>query len=355
MRLWIDIDNSPHVPFFAPIIAAMQERGDEIFVTSRRYAQTRALLEKAGIAFSEVSAHAGANTFRKVVNLLHRSWQLAGLVRDFQPDVAVSHGSRALSLTAKALGIPNVLFFDYEWTEMQIFKRCADVLACPVVLPEESLRQAALPLHKIRRYDGFKEELYLPSFVPDPAFRARLDIPDDKVMVTVRPSSMTSNYHDSRSEDILAALIRRFASEEQAIAVVTPRTEVDAAFVQRLIQEHSLHNVRIATEALPGMQLLYWSDVVVSGGGTMNREAALLGTQTVSMFTGKRPAIDDYLASVGKLRFVERPEQIPDIPFQRHQRETHFQYRSKGLVEQLLGIIDQTASATHARRLFAVG
>jgi len=340
MRIWIDIDNSPHVPFFTPLIAAWQARGDDVFITSRKYAQTRELLTKVNLPFTEVGEHAGASKVKKVLNLLQRSNQLRKIIKEFNPDVAVSHGSRALSVTSKMIGLPNVLFFDYEWTEISIFKRCATVLSCPEVLPESSLQQAGIPLQKIVRYDGFKEEIYLPSFVPDTSFRSSLHIPDDKVFVTIRPSSMTSNYHDNRSEQILAQLIKRFAHEPQAIALITPRTEVDKNFAEQIIEQEKITNVRIATTALPGMQLLYWSDLVVSGGGTMNREAALLGTPTVSMFTGKRPAIDEYLASQGKLQFIQSPDQVGSISFAKHTHSTTFRYNNNGLVQQLLGIVD---------------
>ena len=339
MRIWIDIDNSPHVPFFKPIIEAMKSRGDQVMVTSREYAQTRDLLTKAGIDFEEVGAHAGASTLAKILNLIQRSFALAKLVRRFKPDVAVSHGSRALSVASKILGIRNVLFFDYEWTEMHIFKRCATVLACPTVLPQHALEKAGIPLKKIVRYNGFKEEVYLPSFIPDPSFRSSLDIPDDAILVTIRPSSMTSNYHDSLSEDILKALVERFATEKNAIALVTPRTDVDKEFVRRIINDNTLSNVRIAERALPGMQLLYWSDVVVSGGGTMNREAALLGTPTISMFTGERPSIDEYLCSLAKLRFIESPDDVGSIPFVKKHHDINYRYDAKNLLSEVMNII----------------
>lgn len=346
MRVWIDIDNSPHVPFFAPVITQLRSEGNSVLVTAREYAQTRQMLDNAGIKYVSVSSHAGAGTLKKVANLAGRSVALARLVRSFKPDVAASHGSRALSLTAKAMGIPSVVFFDYEWTEMHIFKRCADMLVCPAVLSDGILTQAGLPLKKISRYNGFKEELYLPDFIPDPTFRESLGIPHHSPMITIRPSSMTSNYHDRRSEDILAALVRRFKHEPDARGIVTPRTRTDRDFVQHIIESEQLTNVRIMDEALPGLQLLYWSDVVVSGGGTMNREAALLGTPTVSMFTGRRPAIDDYLSREGKLRFVEQPVDIETVPFRRQLRRGAYRYPATTVRRDIVDVIYRCARRT---------
>ncbi len=341
MKIWIDIDNSPHVPFFRPIVAALKARGDSVLITTRRYAQTIQLLEDSGLEFVVVGEHAGAGRLRKISNLLARSFALSQVVRSFAPDVALSHGSRALSIAAWIMNIPSLLLFDYEWTEMHIFKRCASILACPKALPDSALKEAALPLHKIQRYDGLKENVYLSSFSPDPTFRSQLDIPDDATLLTVRPSSMTSNYHDRRSEHILVALLRLLKTQANVIAIVTPRTETDRALVQSVIDREGLINVRIPDRALPGMQLLYWSDIVVSGGGTMNREAALLGTPTYSMFTGRRPAVDTYLASLHKLHFLEQPDDVDQLVFRPRTRSLHDDWKNTSVLTRILELVDQ--------------
>jgi uncharacterized protein len=343
MRVWIDIDNSPHVPLFTPIIGALKKRGDEILITSREYAQTRELLEQAELEFIEIGSHAGAGKVNKILNLLARSYKLRNVVKSFAPDIALSHGSRALSISSALMGVPSVLMFDYEWTEMHIFKRTADVLLCPFVLTDSILEPAGIPLDKVRRYNGLKEELYLPSFVPDPAFRSSLGISDEKSLITIRPSAMTSNYHDSRSEDILITLLERMQYEPNTIAVVTPRTSADKQLVTSCIDKYSLTNVLIPEHALPGMQLLYWSDCVISGGGTMNRESALLGTRTVSMFTGKRPAIDEYLSKSGKLRFIDSPKDVATIDFSRTIKNG-FTTASNTLIHDILTCLDRTVA-----------
>ncbi len=340
MKIWIDIDNSPHVPFFKPVIEKLTARGDSVLVSTRRYAQTLQLLDDAKIPYHCVGEHAGASRLKKVTNLISRAAQLRSLVKEFRPDRALSHGSRALSLCAWWMNIPSLLFFDYEWTEMQIFKRCADVLACPAVLPEDSLRSAGIPLEKIKRYHGLKEELYLPDFVPDPSFRAQLGIDEDSVMVTIRPSSMTSNYHDCRSEEILRELLMRAGRASQVRAIVTPRTQTDRNLVESVVATEGFTNIRVADRALPGMQLLYWSDLVISGGGTMNRESALLGTSTYSMFTGRRPSIDSYLSSINKLHFLESPSDLDAVQFTRHRRSADYRYNGSSVLDEIIQLID---------------
>jgi predicted glycosyltransferase len=340
MRIWIDIDNSPHVPLFAPVIRELEKRGHSVFVTTREYAQTIELLEKSGIPFKKVGEHAGKSTFKKIVNVLRRAYELRKAVAAFKPDAAVSHGSRAQSIACKIGGIPKLLLFDYEWTEMQIFKRCVKTMACPDVLSDEILLKAGLPLEKITKYKGLKEEIYLPLFQPDATFRHSLKIPDDKIFVVIRPSSMTSNYHDSKSEEILKELLDKIGKSSDVTALVTPRTEVDRKFIHRYISENGISNVQIAEKALPGMQLLYWADVVVSGGGTMNREAVLLGTPTYSIFTGTRPGVDSYLEKHGLLKFIEEPEGVEKIRFLKKNFPENYNYSGHFPLNEIVQLIE---------------
>ncbi|MEN0060300.1 MAG: DUF354 domain-containing protein, partial [Bdellovibrio sp.] len=185
MRVWFDLDNSPHVPLFTPVIEELENSGHQVTVTTRDYAQTLELLRKTNISFKEIGKYGGRNKFAKVFTLLERSYLLKRSIQDDQqkPDVAVSHGSRAQALAAKWLNIPKIVFFDYEGTEMHIFKRVAKTLSCPSSIPEEALVLAGLPLDKVVRYGGFKEELYLSRLKPDSSFLPSIGVPLDKKLV----------------------------------------------------------------------------------------------------------------------------------------------------------------------------
>ena len=344
MRVWIDIDNSPHVPLFLPIIRELEKRGHLVFVTTREYAQTIELLERSGIPFKKVGEHAGKSKIKKVLNVFQRANDLGKAVANFKPDVAVSHGSRAQSIACKLKGIPKLLLFDYEWTEMQIFKRCVTAMACPDILTDEILLKAKLPLQKIIKYRGLKENIYLPDFTPDPSFRRSLGIDEDKILVVIRPSSMTSNYHDTLSEDILKKILEKIGRNKDIIGLITPRTSVDRKFLQEFITLHQISNIKIAEKALPGLQLLYWADMVISGGGTMNREAALLKTPTYSIFTGERPGVDTYLEKQGKLNFIEDPQQTATITFFKKQFPEEYRYEGNYPLPQIIGFIENIES-----------
>jgi len=140
--------------------------GWPVRVTARDFAQTLDLVEQFGLDASPIGAHAGKSKVKKVANLPVRAVQLVKSVRSFKPEIALSHGSRTQAIASRLLGIPQVVMFDYEWTEMSILKRLASFLLCPRALTPERLTEACIPIEKVSWYDGFKEEMYLPEFKP---------------------------------------------------------------------------------------------------------------------------------------------------------------------------------------------
>ncbi len=317
IRLWIDLDNSPHVPLYAPLIRFLRERGWQIRITARDFAQTLDLVEQFALDATAVGAHAGRSKLKKVANLPVRALQLVQTVRSFKPQVALSHGSRTQAIASRMLGIPQVVMFDYEWTEMSILRRLASFLLCPRALTPERLSEAGIPLEKVSWYDGFKEDLYLPDFVPDPGFRASIGVEQGRRLVTIRPPGLIGNYHDPRSEAICRRVIAEAAGDPENHLVILPKTHVERQLVDASLPERPRAAVTIPERALPGLQLLYSSDIAISGGGTMNRESALLGVPTYSIFTGRRAAIDEELARQGRLTFLSSPEDLTMIRWSR--------------------------------------
>lgn len=281
--------------------------------------------------------HGGGSKVGKVVNLLQRSRQLARVMRDKAVTLAVSHGSRTQLMAAARLGIPALLMLDYEYTEARIFNTLATHLLIPAVIPDQRLAQAGFKLNKVIRYAGFKEEIYLRDFVPDPAFRETLGLDPRASLVTLRPPSLLGNYHDAGSEALFRACLEVFSAQQNVQCVIVNRTAAE----RRLLPEALCRrpNVRVLERAVDGLQLLWASDVVVSGGGTMNREAALLGVPTYSIFTGRRPYLDEYLQAAGRLTFIEQARQIENIPLRPRPRPAAFTPGNPDLPAQITELI----------------
>ncbi len=334
-NIWIDLDNSPHVPLFKPIIKEFDKRSIQYTITSRKFAQTEELLKLWGIPHRMIGEHAGKNKIKKVINLVQRSSQLKKIFNNRENLIAVSHGSRTQVLAAWRMGINSILMLDYEYTEVKLFNYFSKILLIPKFIPDERLQSVGINLKKVIRYNGFKEELYLKDFKPNLNFRESINISSDNILVVIRPPSLTGNYHDERSERLLIEAINYFSSEANTIVLIVNRTENERNFI--LSKAEKRLNVRFLEKAVDGLQLLFAADISVSGGGTMNREAALLGTKAYSIFTGRRPYLDEYLQNIGKLKFIEKAEDFNNIAISRNEKTVpEFQ---NNLVSEIVDII----------------
>jgi predicted glycosyltransferase len=300
MRVWVDVTNSPHVLFFRPLLALLGQRGHDVTVTAREYAQTLELLEAAGIDHDVVGPrHGGAGVARKAAALAGRLQALRRFARRRGFDVALSHASHELPLTARSLGIPSAYAFDYELARLQhgLGCRAATRVVVPDVIPDDRLAALGAGSRKVARFPGLKEEYYLSDFEPDPAALERLGLAGDRVLVVVRTPPDVSAYH-RHGNPLFMDVLRRLGSDPRVQAVVLPRTREQHCAVTGL----GLPSLVVPAHAIDGPSLVAQSDLVVSAGGTMNREAAALGVPVYTVFAGRVGAVDRSLIEAGRLR-----------------------------------------------------
>ena len=307
MKIWIDLDNSPHVPLFLPIIDELEKRGHQILLTARDSYQVCELLRLHGIACQVVGRHYGKKWILKLLGTIFRAMQLLPLAITERPGLVVSHGSRAQIIVASLLGIPSVLMLDYEFSNTTRFLH-PDWVFVPDMIPEERVRQK--PDH-VLRYQGLKEDVYVPRFKPDPNFRTVLGVRHDELIITVRPPATEAHYHNPEGEQFLAETVQYLLDHPGARVVMLPRNENQATDIRsRWKQAMDEGRIIIPESAVDGLNLIWNSDLVISGGGTMNREAAALGVPVFSIFRGHLGAVDRYLARTGRLTLIEKVEDI---------------------------------------------
>jgi len=308
VRVWIDVDNAPHVQIFRPIIRRLRDKGAEVSVTARDRTYVPDLLRAASIEHTIIGKGQPSGTAAKATALAGRAAALARFAAREHFDVAVGHGSRSLPPAARMAGVPNLTMFDYEHVSTWLFRRFCDRILIPRAVAGTVV--GPRPGGPWRTFDGFKEEIYLADFTPDPAIRANLGIREDEVLVVVRPPSRTAHYHDSASEAILDAVARRVGAGQGVRAIWLRR---DAS--EGVPDSARAANILIPDGPLDGLSLIAAADLAISGGGTMNREAALLGTPAYSIFTGQAGALDEELIRTGRLTAVRSPDAVETIPF----------------------------------------
>lgn len=307
MRVWIDITAPAHVLVFRPLIARLEERGATIEVTTRDYAQTLELLDAHDIEATPLGAHGGRSRLGKLRSLASRLSALRGWARPRAFDVALAHGSHELTLTARRLGIPSTTTFDYEFAKLQhqLGCRAATRVVVPDAIPPERLAPYRAIPPKLVQYEGLKEEYYLADFEPDPEVPTILGVDPGRVVVVVRTPPDVSLYH-RRSNPLFPQLLKYLGTHEGLHAVVVPRTDEQRAYVRSL----ALPSLIVPSGAVDAQSLIALSDLVVSAGGTMNREAAALGIPVYTTYGGQLGGVDEALIRDGRLRPLTDPHAL---------------------------------------------
>jgi predicted glycosyltransferase len=301
MRVWVDLTNSPHVLVFRPLIRLLRERGHEVEVTAREYAQTLQLLQLHEIESTPIGRHGGGSTLGKAVGELSRLPALRSWAKPRRFDLALAHGSHDLTLTARSLGIPSATTFDYEyaWLQHQLGCRAATRVVVPEAIPAERLAPYGVR-KKLRRYPGLKEEYYLADFEPAP-----VEVPEGSKLVVVRTPPEVSLYH-RHGNPIFLSVLEQLGRDERAHVVVLPRTDEQRARIRGL----GLPSVTVPDRAVEAQSLIAAAAAVVSAGGTMNREAVALGTPVYTTFSGRLGAVDELLIREGRLTQLSDPGRI---------------------------------------------
>jgi uncharacterized protein len=306
-KVWIDIDNSPHVPFFLPIIKELENRGAEVVLTARDIYQVCELLKFFKLPCKVIGGHYGKNKVFKVLGNCLRAAQLLPTAAWQRPSVALSHGSRAQVLACKALGIPTIMMHDYEHSTKTGFVE-PDWTFMPNVIPDGSMSKQS---ERTLKYPGLKEDVYVPRFRPDPSVLNALGISPADLLVTLRPPATEAHYHNPEAEQLFAETLRMLAEKPNTRAVALPRNGRQGAELRKQWAPLIASGRLIIPETpVDGLNLIWFSDLVVSGGGTMNREAAALGVPVYSVFRGKIGAVDQYLADTGRLTLLESVEDV---------------------------------------------
>jgi predicted glycosyltransferase len=299
MRIWIDLTAPAHPVVFRPLLARLHDRGHEVLVTARDYAQTVDLCRLHGIDAVIVGVHGGANMASKAGRLASRTARLYRRVRRFEPTLAVAHGSNDLALVARMLGVPACNTFDYEWATLQhnVGCRLARCVLVPEAIPLERLSRYGVTAQRLRHYPGIKEEYYLHDFQPDAGLLARLGVDERRTVVVVRPPPDVSLYH-RRSNPLYVQFLQHIGHDEGVQAIVIPRTREQ----REALRAMDLPSVIVPEGAIDAQSLIALADLVVSAGGTMNREAVALGTPVYTTYGGRLGAVDEALIRAGRLR-----------------------------------------------------
>jgi predicted glycosyltransferase len=316
LRIWVDCTAAAHPVVLRPVIALLRERGHDVSITARDYGQTEGLLDRLGLDYESFGTHAGASTASKALALGSRSTALARWAHPQHFDLAIAHGSVDIAAVGSLLRIPQAQMQDYEYAGLQrkLAWRAASRVIVPDAIPIERLQAAGARPAKLVRYPGLKEDYYLADFEPDPAVLMEIGLDrlaivaarreDTRVLVVVRPPPETSAYH--ADNPLYEGVLDRLCADPRVITVLIPRTEGQREAAQARGEESLI----VPDRAIDAQSLIAYSDLVVSAGGTMNREAVALGVPVKTIFSGRMGAVDERLIADGRLGELTSPDEL---------------------------------------------
>jgi predicted glycosyltransferase len=333
--IWIDLDNTPHVPFFIPIKDELKRQGYRVILTARDAYQVKELAQQNKLFFKTIGRHYGKNKIKKLVGWLYRSLQLMPFVIANKPDLALSHGSRSQIFISNLFGIPTILIADYEYS------RPAPFSSPRWMIVPEVLTSIGLPSKRILTYSGLKEDVYVPFFNPDRSILEELGISDDELIITVRPPAIEAHYHNPEGDKLFYEFVDWVLTASSARIILLPRNNKQEIEIRhKRPQWFKDRRVKIPPQVVNGLNLLYFSDIVVSGGGTMNREAASLGVPVYSIFRGPIGLIDKELAKEGRLTFISSPADFSKIRLEKREKTLPVDLRARPALEQIIKNIE---------------
>ena len=350
LRIWIDLANSPHPLLFAPIVRLLEERHHEVLLTARDNAQTAELARERWSSTVLIGGPSPARAAAKCATLVERVFDLARWAHRARPDVAVSHNSYAQIVAARMRGIPIVTAADFEHQPANhLAFRLANRILMPEAMKGVDLRAKGATARRSVYYPGLKEELYVGDFEPDPEILKTLapELGEGHIVVVMRTPPTRAIYHRF-SNPLFTDTLTAMAREPNVQLVVLIRHPEQRAPIEDL----GLRNCTVPTAALDSRSLMYAADLVVGAGGTMTREAALMGIPAVSLFGGTRPAVDCWLERQGLLRVIQRPDQLGPLRRRVTQPKPVGDLRARGarLAEMFVSVIEATAAAPKRAR-----
>jgi uncharacterized protein len=314
-KVWIDLENSPHVPFFVPIIKELEGRGCNVVLTARDCFQVCELADMAGLKYRKIGRHYGKHFLAKLVGLGIRVLQMTPFVLREKPAISVCHGSRSLLVLSAMLGIRSVNITDYEHADHRVSRWLGSVqrkwVMTPDVIPPDVFEKNGMLKDHILHYPGIKEDVYTPFFRPNPSLKDTLGLHTADLVVTIRPPATEAHYHNPESEKLLLAVFELLGAHPEVKTILLPRTHRQEAELRQAAPElFAAERIVVPKHAVDGLDLIWYSDLVISGGGTMNREAAALGIPVYSLFRGTMGAVDKHLAEIGKLVLLESEQDV---------------------------------------------
>ncbi|MDP7282644.1 MAG: DUF354 domain-containing protein [Candidatus Undinarchaeales archaeon] len=318
MKLWIDLSNAPHVLFFRRLIKELQDE-HELLITARKYGYLEDLIQKEGIDAQIIGEHAGKDNYGKLIASTDRIQELAKVVKEVNPDKFLCKYSVDGTRVASGLNIPSVIAVDNDQSTHQ--NNLMIPLADKCVLPEciEAKMKLLYGGTELISFNGVSEVSNISGVKPDKKVLDDLKLEEGKIL-TIRTGPLDAGYFNKKTN--LEKYITELTNDYDIITF--PRNENDKKLFEKC-------GAKVSENGIDFYSLVYYSEAFLGEGGTMTREACLLGTPTISCYPQDLLEVDRLLIGKKLMQHSQDIAQIAGII-----KESN-KYHTRKLAEEVMG------------------
>jgi predicted glycosyltransferase len=316
LRIWFDVLTPKQVLFFKPIIDNLLLSGNDVLCTSRQYRECIQLAETKGLKMKIIGRHAGPLKYEKLRESAKRTYELADVVRHFDPTFAVNFCSPEAARVAFGLGIVHIVFNDspHALAVGKLTVPLAHHLLCPWIIPYNAWKNFGIQKKQITRYRALDPAVWIRRYnnESDPVLeplRSKYFLTKKKTIV-VRPVESKAAYIVDNAENSTISQIESLIEKFHDIAniVILSRYEDQ----EKNFSDRFGSKVTILGRIVDGLELLSTADIFIGAGGTMTAEAALLGKPTISI-SPIQFYVDDYLFRIGLVQKARHPRKLVQL------------------------------------------
>ncbi|NLM02532.1 MULTISPECIES: DUF354 domain-containing protein [Methanothermobacter] len=294
LKIWIDITNAPHVRFFRDVITHFQDEGEDVIITARKFGDIHRLMDLFGFEFTSIGKH-GVTLDEKLIESTRRAYELSKFISEEKPDVGLSKHSIELPRVTFGLGIPSVYVLDNEHAlaANRLTLPLCDHIIMPEVIDLWDIMKTGGDPNVITRYRGTSEIIHFQNFEYNENIFEDLGLKlEREKTILMRPEPSLASYLDADChESVLTPIVEIL--KDYANILIIPRFKEQADIFR------GYDNVTIIRPPVDTFSLMKRCDLVIGAGGTMNREAALLGTPVISCYPGKPLSVDKFYIENG--------------------------------------------------------
>lgn len=312
MKIWFEALTGKQALLFHSMATYFTKQGHEVLITARNYDYVLSNLERLGsFPFHAIGDYGGETLFGKLVQGTKRILELADLVRKEEPDLLISYSSPDAVRTAFGLGIPVILLNDtpHAFAAAKLTMALSDALIIPSAVNPDRFR--VFGAQNIITYAGVDEVLWIKDYRPDKSVLDEIGLSKNNFIVIRCEESKASYFLDMYPEiKPGSSIVPKIISKLEEAGVDMPLV-VFPRYPEQLKELSAFENVIIPDKSVDTLSLLYFAKLAMTGGGTMGREGAMLGTPTFYSFP-QRLAVSQYITDLG-FPLMHTPDHM-DIP-----------------------------------------